>query len=100
MNKAERRYRSVVSMVAKACALDRNPDRVFHTLMAGKTLGRGSFRDVMDYGDFPSAFADLLGDPVESFTPDDWDAVIENIAYMGFRADVLKRVAELKEGAD
>ncbi len=81
--------------------MDRIPKRMFHALMACKTLGRNSLRDVMDYGNHPSAFADLLGDPVESFTPDDWDAVIENIAYMGFRADVLERVAELKdEGAD
>jgi len=99
MKTNEDRYFEVVDRIARACAQGSDPDRVFHSIMgkAEVPLGRRHFREVMDYGNHPSAFADLLGDVVEKFTPDDWDAAIENITYMGFRADVLERVAELKD---
>ena len=64
--------------------------------MEKASLGRRHFREVMDYGNHPSAFADWLGE-VDKFTPADWDSVTEMITYMGFRADVLERVAELKD---
>lgn len=54
----------------------------------------------MEYGNHPSAWADLLGDEVESMTNDDWNSVVENITYMAFRGDVLERVVQIKEGTD
>jgi len=94
----EEQYHDAVNQVARLCARTRDPDRAFHSTVSGTRLSRSHFRDVMDFSGHPSAFADLLGDPVEKFTPDDWNAVIEQITYMSFRADVLERVAELKEG--
>lgn len=94
----EEKYRGVVDSIARACAQYANPDRAFHTIMEKASLGRRHFREVMDYGNHPSAFADWLGEEVDKFTPADWDSVTEMITYMGFRADVLERVAELKDG--
>jgi hypothetical protein len=97
VNEHEVRYWAVVEQVAQACALYPDPDRAFHRVMEGASLGRKQFRDTMDYGDHPSAFADWLGEPVEKFTPDDWESVTEHITYMALRADVLGRVADIKE---
>lgn len=99
MKTREERYFDVVERIARACAQVSDPDRAFHSIMdqAGVPFTRRHFREVMDYGNHPSAFADLLGDAVDKFTPADWEAVVDNITYMGFRADVLERVAELKD---
>jgi len=97
LNQREVYYWSAVNAVASACALRSDPDRAFHRIASKHPMGRGQFRDCMDFGNHPSAFADWLGEPIEKFTPDDWDSVIENIAYMAFRADVMERVNEIKE---
>ncbi len=54
----------------------------------------------MEYGGHPSAWADWLGDDVESMTHEDWQSVVINITYMAFRADVMERVSQIKEETD
>jgi len=90
-------YWRAVEHVAKACSEESNPDREFHRICEGLTMGNGHFRDVMDFGKHPGAFADWLGEPVEGFEQSDWSAAMEHVTYMAFRADVLERVCELKE---
>ena len=95
---SESNYRSAVNSVALECAQASNPDRAFHAMMSNMQFNREHFRDVMNYSEHPSAWADLMGDAVESFTADHWEAVVDQITYMSFRADVLERVASIKGG--
>ena len=97
LNPREVIYWKAVEQVARACAVEPNPDRAFHSICEKLPMTKGHFRDVMDFGKHPSAFADWLGDPIETFDNSDWSAVTEGVTYMAFRADVLERVCELKE---
>lgn len=97
---SESNYLSAVNSVALECAQSRNPDRAFHAMMSSVQFSREHFRDVMNYSEHPSAWADLMGDAVESFTADHWEAVRDQITYMSFRADVLERVAAIKTGGN
>lgn len=94
---SETNYRAAVNLVARACMNAPDPDRAFHNRMSGTQFDRHHFRDVMEYSNHPSAWADLFGSEVDSFTADHWEAVKDHITYMSFRADVLERVAELKD---
>ena len=96
----EEKYRIVVDQVARACVHGADPDRVYHRVMGQVRITRKMYRDTMEYGNHPFAWADLLGDEVESMTNDDWNSVVENITYMAFRGDVLERVVQIKEGTD
>ena len=93
----EEKYRSVVDQVARACVHGPDPDRVYHRVMGSVRITRKMYRDTMEYGGHPSAWADWLGDDVESMTHEDWQSVVSNITYMAFRADVLERVTQLKK---
>ena len=90
-------YKQAVRDIAKLCSEASDPDRRFHKIVARRKFVRSHFNDVMDFGNHPSAYADLLGSPADSFTHDDWHSVIPLITYLGFRADVLEKVAKLKE---
>lgn len=93
-------YKRTVRDVAKLCSTAMNPDKRFHRIASGRQFTRKQFNDVMDFGNHPDAYANLLGDPVEIFSHEDWHSVIPLIAYLGFRADVLEKVSKLKEGTN
>lgn len=96
----ENQYRHVVNKVALACIHSPDPDRVYHLVMKDIPITRKMYRDTMEYGGHPSAWADWLGDDVESMTHEDWQSVVINITYMAFRADVMERVSQIKEETD
>ena len=102
-NATQSAYRKVIEWFAEQCADETNPDAKLNAMLAEKKFGMRHWRLVMRWGEHPRSYADWvesMGGSVQHYTTDDWEAVSPHIAFMGFRADVLEKVAAIKTGGN